>query len=137
MGLRASSIPAALLLALAGCAHDERPRSAEPPPAPASEVTTAPVVRTRTEGTVPLPAVVQARQRAALASRLVASVTALPYQEGDRVAAGAVVARLDDAALRGALAAAEAGAGAAEADLHRAQALLAKAAATPRELEQA
>jgi RND family efflux transporter MFP subunit len=138
MGLRASSIPAALLLALlAACAHDERPRSAEPPPAPASEVTTAPVVRTRTEGTVPLPAVVQARQRAALASRLVASVTALPYQEGDRVAAGAVVARLDDAALRGALAAAEAGAGAAEADLHRAQALLAKAAATPRELEQA
>ena len=43
--------------------------------------------------------------------------------------------RLDDAALRAAVAAAEAGLKAAEADLDRTKALLEKGAATPRELD--
>ena len=78
----------------------------------------------------------QARKRAALSARMPASVTELPYQEGQWVAAGAVVVRLDDAALRAAVAAAEAGLKAVESDLERTKALLEKGAATPRELEQ-
>ena len=78
----------------------------------------------------------QARKRAALSARMPASVIELPYQEGEWVPAGAVVVRLDDAALRGAVAAAEAGVQAAESDLDRTQTLLEKGAATPRELEQ-
>jgi RND family efflux transporter MFP subunit len=62
-------------------------------------------------------------------------VTALPFREGDRVSAGAVVAALDDAALKSNVAAAEAAAHAAERDLARVEALLAKGAATPREAE--
>jgi RND family efflux transporter MFP subunit len=71
-----------------------------------------------------------------LAARVSASVIELPWREGDRVGAGAVVARLDDAALRSALAAAESGAQAAEVDRARFEALLAKGAATPREVEE-
>jgi multidrug efflux pump subunit AcrA (membrane-fusion protein) len=82
-----------------------------------------------------VPATVQARQRAALAARIPASVVELPLREGDRVSAGMVVARLHDAALRSALAAAEAAAEAADVDLVRAEALLKKGAATPREAE--
>ena len=47
-----------------------------------------------------MPGAVQARQRATLSARMPASVTELPYQEGERVEAGAVVVRLDDGALR-------------------------------------
>ena len=50
--------------------------------------------------------------------------------------AGAVVVRLDDAALRAAVAAAEAGVKATQSDLDRTRSLLEKGAATPRELEQ-
>jgi RND family efflux transporter MFP subunit len=62
---------------------------------------------------------------------------ALPFQEGDAVSAGAVVARIEDRALRAALAAAEADRDAAEADRTRSATLLSRGAATPREAEQA
>ena len=52
------------------------------------------------------------------------------------MAAGAVVARLDDTALRSGLAAAEAAAKAADVDLARVEALLKKGAATPKEAEE-
>jgi RND family efflux transporter MFP subunit len=84
-----------------------------------------------------VPASVQARQRATLAARLPAAVVALPFREGDRVAAGDVLVRLDDRALRSALAASQAAAVAGEADLARTEALLAQNAATPREAEEA
>ena len=45
----------------------------------------------RGSGEVAVPASVQARQRASLAARIPASVTELPYQVGQSVAAGAVV----------------------------------------------
>jgi RND family efflux transporter MFP subunit len=99
-------------------------------------VKTAEVVRTGGAGEVAVPGTVQARERAALSARMPASVTELPYQEGQWVKAGAVVVRLDDGAVRAAVAAAEAGVKAAEADLDRTKALLEKEAATPRELEQ-
>ncbi len=99
-------------------------------------MSTAEVVRSGGAGQIAVPGAVQARQRAALSARMPASVTELPYQEGQRVRAGAVVVRLDDTALQAAAAAAEAGVRAAEADLARTKALLEKGAATPRELEQ-
>jgi RND family efflux transporter MFP subunit len=99
-------------------------------------VTTSAVVRAGGVGEVAVPAAVQARQRAALSARMPASVIELPYEEGQWVKAGAVVVRLDDAALRAAVAAAEAGVKAVEADFERTKTLLEKGAATPRELEQ-
>lgn len=126
----------ALAIGLAACGHDAPPpvpgRTAAPPRA----VTTAAVERSGGVGATAVPATVQARQRAALAARIPASVIELPLREGDRVTTGMVVARLDDAALRSALVAAEAASKAADVDLARVEALLKKSAATPKEAEE-
>jgi RND family efflux transporter MFP subunit len=119
-----------------GCRHEDKAVRAQDPPGPARAVRTAAVARLGTAEAA-VPGVVRARQRAALAARIPASVVELPYREGDRVAAGAVLARLDDAALRSAVAAAEAAAAAAQADLGRIESLLGKGAATPRETDDA
>ncbi len=103
---------------------------------PARNVNVA-VVGTAGAEALEVPGTVQARQRAALSARMQASVVELPLREGQRVEAGAVVARLDDEALRAAVQAAEAGARAAEADRQRFEALAATGAATPREKEMA
>lgn len=134
--VRAGTILTILGFGLAACGGHETPKTAEPPAGPARDVKTAEVVRTGGTGEVAVPATVQARKRAALSARMPASVTELPYREGQWVQAGVVVVRLDDAALRAAVAAAEAGVKAAEADLARTKALLDKGASTPRELEQ-
>ena len=136
MRVGAATILTILAVGGAACGRHEQPGTAEPSPAPAREVSTAEVVRSGGAGQIAVPGAVQARQRAALSARMPASVTELPYQEGQRVRAGAVVVRLDDTALQAAAAAAEAGVRAAEADLARTKALLEKGAATPRELEQ-
>jgi RND family efflux transporter MFP subunit len=78
---------------------------------------------------------VQARRRAALSARVPASVTELPYREGQWVPAGAVVVRLADAAVRAAVAAAEAGVRTAEADLDRSKALVEQGVVARRDLE--
>ncbi len=101
---------------------------------PARNVSVA-VVGTADAVALDVPGTVQARQRAALSARIQASVVELPLREGQRVEAGAVVARLGDEALRAAVQAAEAGARAAEADRQRFEALAATGAATPREKE--
>ena len=88
------------------------------------------------DGEIAVPGTVRARQRAGLSARVPASVAELPVQVGQWVEAGEVVVRLDDAALRAALAAAEAGLKATLADLERTKTLLAKDAATPRELDE-
>lgn len=134
--VRAGTILTMLGLGLAACGGHEQPKAAEPPAGPAKDVRTAEVVRSGGAGEVAVPGAVQARRRATLSARMPASVTELPYQEGQWVETGAVVVRLDDAALRAAAAAAEAGLKAAESDLERTKALLEKGAATPRELEQ-
>jgi len=136
MRLRAGTILTILGLGLAACGGHEKPKAAEPVAGPARDVKTAEVVRLGGAGEVAVPGAVQARKRAALSARMPASVIELPYQEGQWVKAGAVVVRLDDGALRAAVAAAEAGVKAVEADLERTKALLEKGAATPRELEQ-
>jgi RND family efflux transporter MFP subunit len=133
---RAGTILTMLGLGLAACGgHEPRP-AAEPPSGAARDVVTVAVVRSGGTGERLVPGAVQARRRAALQARMSASVTELPYQEGQWVRQGTVVVRLDDAALRAAVAAAEAGVNAAQADLERTKALLAKGASTPRELEQ-
>jgi membrane fusion protein (multidrug efflux system) len=137
MSLRALTILSlSTTLGLAACGGREEPKAAAPRSGPARAVATAEVVRTGVEGQAAMPAIVQARRRATLSARMPASVTELPYREGQWVEAGAVVVRLDDLALRAAVAAAEAGLRAAQADLDRTKALLEKNAATPRELEQ-
>jgi RND family efflux transporter MFP subunit len=119
------------------CARlQEAAKPAASPSNPAREVRTGEVVRSGSVGELAVPGVVQARRRAALSARTPASVMELPYQEGQWVRAGDVVVRLDDAANRASVAAAEAGLKAAQADLDRTRSLLAKGAATPRELEQ-
>lgn len=128
---------AVLLLGLAACGGRVTPKTSAPQAGPAKNVRTAEVVRSSGAGDVAAPGAVQARKRAALSARIPASVTALPYEEGEWVPAGAVVVRLADAAVRAAVAAAEAGVQAAESDLERTKALVDKGAATRRELEQA
>jgi RND family efflux transporter MFP subunit len=136
MRLRPFGILAFAALGLAACGRHEAKKAAEPPAGPARDVTTAEVVRAGGTGEVAVPGTVQARRRAALSARTPASVVELPYQEGQWVKAGAVVVRLDDAAQHAAVAAAEAGVRAAQADLDRTRGLVEKGAATPRELEQ-
>jgi RND family efflux transporter MFP subunit len=136
MRLRPGTILTILGLGLAGCGRHEAPKAAEPAASPAKDVKTVEVVRSGGAGEVAVPGAVRARQHAALSARMPASVTELPYEEGQRVQAGAVVVRLDDLALRAAVAAAEAALKAVQSDLERTKALLEKGAATPRELEQ-
>ena len=123
-------------LGAAACGRHEAPKATEAPAVPARDVTTVEVARSGGAGEVAVPGAVQARKRATLSTRMPASVVELPYQEGQWVKAGAVVVRLDDAPLRAAVAAAEAGVKATQSDLDRTKSLLEKGAATPRELEQ-
>jgi RND family efflux transporter MFP subunit len=137
MSVRGGVLRTTLVAILAaGCGKHEAARPSAGPAVPARQVRTEAVVRSGSVGELAVPGVVQARQRAALSARTPASVVLLPYQEGQWVKAGAVVVRLDDAASRASVAAAEAGLKAAQADLDRTRSLLAKGAATPRELEQ-
>ncbi len=124
----------AALLGAAACGHD---RGAPPPKMEAAprRVQVVPVSRSEAGGEVSVPGAVAARQHAALAARVPAAVMELPFREGERVAVGAVLVRLDDRALTSAVAAAQADLRAAEADHGRMQALLEKNAATPREAD--
>ena len=122
--------------ALAACG-EERSREVAPAPVAPREVALVRAARVEGEGAVSIPATVHARRRASLAARVSASVVELPFREGARIAAGAVLVRLDDAALRSAVTAAEAAVGAAEADRTRMESLRHRGAATPREAEEA
>jgi membrane fusion protein, multidrug efflux system len=135
------SLPWVVLAVVLSTAACGRPEKAPAPPkatGPARPVTTAAVASAGSgQAGVPVSATVQARQRAVLSSRVPASVVDLPYNEGERVAAGAVVARLDDAALRAAVQAAEAADRAAEAERARMESLRSRDAATTREADEA
>jgi RND family efflux transporter MFP subunit len=129
----------AMAIVLAAC-HAEEPKAAGGSGSAGGgaprAIKTAPVVRVE-GGEAAVPGTVRARNRAALSSRISASVVEVPHREGERVAAGAVVVRLDATALRSAVAAAEAGMKAAEAERRRVESLLEKGAATPRESDDA
>ncbi len=135
--VREVAILTTLVLGLAGCGRHETSTAAGTVMGPVREVHTAEVVRTGAAGIIAVPGTVQARRRAALSARTTASVALLPFQEGEWVPAGAVVIRLDDAAVRAAVAAAEAGAVAAEADLERTRSLVEQGIVARRELDQA
>ncbi|HEY7410906.1 MAG TPA: efflux RND transporter periplasmic adaptor subunit [Vicinamibacteria bacterium] len=139
MKRRAAPKTMVLLLAvtLAACRGASGPAPGAHAQEPAARVRVALVQRAAGDGLVPVPGVVAARDSATLAARIPASVVALPFREGDPVARGAVVVRLDAAALHSADAAAEAGLSAAEADLARIRVLVSRNAATPREMEEA
>lgn len=126
-----------LTAAASGCTHPAPPPAAGAPGGPPVAVTTGEVVRTTGVADSFAPATVHARERATLSARIPASVIELPHREGDFVAAGALLVRLDDGALRSTAVAAEAAARAAEVDLERTESLLRKGAATPRELDDA
>jgi len=134
--INAGTILALLGLGLTDCGGRVTPKASASPAGPPKNVRTAEVVRSDGAGEVAVPGAVQARKQAALSVRVPASVTALPYEEGQRVPAGAVLVGLADAAVRAAVAAAEANVRAAESDLNRTSALVEKGAATARELEQ-
>ena len=126
------------LMVLAACGGKSRPAGdiAATPPSPPRPVQIGLVERAG-GGEAAAPAMVAARQSATLAARIPAAVRELPLREGQAVAAGTMVVRLDDAALRSGLAAAESGFKAAESDFARMTGLAQRGAATPREVEEA
>ena len=101
------------------------------------KVTVVDVRSTSESGGIEVPAAIESNRRAILTSRLAAAIVELKAREGDAVNAGAVLVRLEDTALRAAASAAEASDQAAARDLKRAEALLAKGAATRNEAENA
>jgi RND family efflux transporter MFP subunit len=123
--------------AAAGACGGGAPAPATLPPEPPRAVRVAVVERTDGAGFEAVPGVVASRRRATLAARAPGTVVALPFREGERVAAGAVVVRLDAVALRSAEAGAAAEVAAAESDFARTRRLLERDAATRREMEQA
>jgi RND family efflux transporter MFP subunit len=124
-------------LGLAACHGKPEARPpAERKSGPARDVTVSEVMRSDGEHEVTVPATVFARQRAELSARIPAAVAEIPFDEGQRVKQGEVLVRLDDAALRSAVTAAEAALKTAETDLHRMRSLLEKGAATSREVDQ-
>jgi RND family efflux transporter MFP subunit len=125
---------AATLAACSSPAPREGARAASPAAARTVEVAEA---RAGAQAGVTVPAVVRARERATITARISGIVVALPVREGERVAQGAVVARLEDATVNAALQAADAALRSAQADHGRLQRLLAASAATPQEVEQA
>lgn len=135
---RAAAFSAAALLV--ACGHSAKPGqgSAATPEAVVARPVRTSVVRQEAGGLpVTVPGMVRARERASLASRFAATVVEIPFDQGQRVGKGTVLVRLDDVALRAALAAARAASEAAEADLGRTRNLLARGAATRREADAA
>jgi RND family efflux transporter MFP subunit len=88
-------------------------------------------------GDLEIPGAVESSRRAVLSSRLSASIVELKLHEGDVVKAGETLVRLSAEALSAAVSAAEVWDEAATRDLERAEALLAKGAATRNEVENA
>ena len=113
-----------LLLAVAGCSDEpEAPAKAPIRPAKLLKVAAAENVRT-----VELPAIVEASASADLGFQLPGLVVAIPVREGERVAKGAEVARLDRRDARAELTREQANFDAAEAAFRRAERLIGKGA---------
>ena len=140
MNLRTTFL-SALGIALAAGACGKTPEASNKTVAgeagPPIKVTAVDVRSTSESGGVEIPAAIESSRRAVLTSRLAASIVELKTREGDVVQAGAVLVRLEDTALLAALSAAEASDQAAARDLKRAEALLARGAATRSEVENA
>ncbi len=122
----------AAALGVAGCSGEsERPTQAPERPAKLMLVTASADVRT-----VSLPAVVDASATAQLAFPLAGLLAAVFVREGDTVAVGAEIARLDQRDLRIELATAQANFDAAESDFQRAERLIGEGAISRSDFEQ-
>jgi len=122
----------ALLLAAGACGRHEGPESPAPP---AVQVHLAAAAQGGGGGW--LATTLTATQHAVLSTRLAASVRKVHVNEGQHVAAGALLVSLADEDLQSGLKAAQAGVEAASAYHRRIEALLKQNAAIPAELDQA
>jgi RND family efflux transporter MFP subunit len=129
--------PMALALGLVGCsggatAEDVVSRSPEALP-----VSIAPVVREERAATIAATGVLAIRTEVPLSFKTGGVVERLAVEEGERVAEGQVLARLDLAEIEAQVGKAKAAEEQAQRDLERVRALLADRAATPEQLERA
>lgn len=131
------SIGLIAFLGACGKAPAPAPMSAASDSAPAISIQATNVSASDDGGSLEIPATIESSRRAVVASRLSGAVVEMSAREGERVQAGAVLARLDAYALQASLTAALASDAAATRDLARAEALLAKGAATRNEVENA
>ena len=121
-----------LLLGTLGCGHKEAQAGAKVLP----KVAVALVAQGSPEGGVWVAGTLQSTRTAMIATRMAAQVRRVLVQEGQRVAAGALVLSLGDEDLQGQLKAAETGLATIQAHHRRIQALQALKASTIAELEQ-
>jgi membrane fusion protein, multidrug efflux system len=126
-------------IVLAGCGAGPKAAEVSAPPVQARVVT---VDSARVPDLVELYGTVEAERTAVVASRVMATVTAVDVKPGDRVTAGQVLVEIDpatargqEAEARGALAQAHAGFALAERNYERFKALAAKNAASELELD--
>ena len=136
-GVFASSVAGLLLGSVVGCREAHRPSEEASVQRPPVAVSTAPVESSTLAREVWSPGTVVALERAALSARIMATVVALPFEQGDPVKRGDLLVRLDDAALASSLKAAESGLETSAAELRRLEALAIRGAATAREVEMA
>ena len=122
-----------LLLGTLGCGHKEAQAEAKVLP----KVAVALVAQGSPEGGVWVAGTLQSTRTAMIATRMAAQVKRVLVQEGQRVAAGALLMALGDEDLQGQLKAAETGLAVVEAHHRRILALQAQKASTLSELEQA
>jgi RND family efflux transporter MFP subunit len=122
----------AVLMAGTACARREAP---EVPAPPAAKVHLAPSVQGAGEGWVA--ATLTSSLRATLSTRIAASVKQVHVNEGQQVAAGALLVSLSDEDLQSGLRAAQAVVAAAAAQHRRIEALIKQSAAIPAEMDQA
>lgn len=128
--------PLIAALSIAACSREP---SGPPGPAvslAAVDVRVAPAALVR-ELPAEVPAAIEARHEAVLASRVSATIESVRAEVGDRVSAGQVLVTLDARDVTARVAAAEAALRAARSHHDRVQALFAKEAATEREVEAA
>jgi RND family efflux transporter MFP subunit len=124
--------PVALLLAGLSCGKHE---TAELPPLPLAKVHVTPDAQGAAPGWIA--ATLTATRSATLSTRMAASVRKVHVNEGQHVAAGALLVSLADEDLQAGLKAAQAGVDAASAYHRRIEALIAQKAAIPAEMDQA
>jgi len=110
-----------------GCGGKKRESAAERPGVSGIEVAVA--ESSRRERTAEVTGTVRSAQIAVLAAQVMGRITSVPVEEGSRVEAGAILATIDDAAVRAQLAAAESAVAEAESGREEVEGAIAQAEA--------